>query len=99
VSRGQRDGSPTAVISVLKIGAATFSSKWVLSCTHNAEFTPFQTHYFSENLVAPGRKPGTSGSVARNPIPQRRYIVKTPAEKSPVTVTECIQRNVGKPCH
>jgi hypothetical protein len=31
-----------------------------------AEWTPFQTHYFSENLVAPGVKPGTSGSVARN---------------------------------
>jgi hypothetical protein len=28
--------------------------------------TPFQTHYFSENLVAPGIAPGTSGSVARN---------------------------------
>jgi hypothetical protein len=27
---------------------------------------PFQTHYFSENLVAPGIEPGTSGSVARN---------------------------------
>jgi hypothetical protein len=25
-----------------------------------------QTHYFSEYLVAPGIKPGTSGSVARN---------------------------------
>jgi hypothetical protein len=27
---------------------------------------PFQTHYFSENLVAPGIEPGISGSVARN---------------------------------
>jgi hypothetical protein len=27
---------------------------------------PFQTHYFSENLVAPGMEPGTPGSVARN---------------------------------
>jgi hypothetical protein len=26
----------------------------------------FQAHYFSENLVAPGIEPGTSGSVARN---------------------------------
>jgi hypothetical protein len=32
----------------------------------SAEWTPFQTHYFSENLVAPGIEPGTSGSVARN---------------------------------
>jgi hypothetical protein len=28
---------------------------------------PFQFHYFSENLVAPGIEPGTFGSVARNP--------------------------------
>jgi hypothetical protein len=26
--------------------------------THEAEWTPFQTHYFSENLVAPGMEPG-----------------------------------------
>jgi hypothetical protein len=26
---------------------------------------PFQTHYFSENLAAPGIEPGTSGSAAR----------------------------------
>jgi hypothetical protein len=31
-----------------------------------AEWTPFQAHYFSENLVAPGIEPGTSKSVARN---------------------------------
>jgi hypothetical protein len=31
-----------------------------------AEWTPFQTHYFSENLVAQGIEPRTSGSVARN---------------------------------
>jgi hypothetical protein len=23
-----------------------FSIKWLLSCTHEAEWTPFQTHYF-----------------------------------------------------
>jgi hypothetical protein len=37
-----------------------------LSCIHEAEWTTFQTNYFSENLVAPGIEPGTSGSVARN---------------------------------
>jgi hypothetical protein len=26
--------------------------------THEAEWTPFQTHYFSENLVALGIEPG-----------------------------------------
>jgi hypothetical protein len=33
---------------------------------HEAEWIPFQTHCFSENPVAPGMKPGISGSVAKN---------------------------------
>jgi hypothetical protein len=48
----------------VQTGAATISSKQLLNCIHEAEWSPFQTHYFSENLVAPGIKPGTSGSVA-----------------------------------
>jgi hypothetical protein len=40
--------------------------KWFLICTHEAEWTPFQTHYFPENLVAQGIETLTSGSVARN---------------------------------
>jgi hypothetical protein len=32
---------------------------------HDTEWTPFQTHYFLENLVGPGIEPGTSGSVGR----------------------------------
>jgi hypothetical protein len=43
-----------------------FSSKQLLNCAHEAEWTPFQIQYFSENLVVPGIEPGTSGSVARN---------------------------------
>jgi hypothetical protein len=39
-------------------GAATFSSKQLLNCTHEAEWTQFQTHCFSENLAAPGIEPG-----------------------------------------
>jgi hypothetical protein len=42
-----------------------FFIKELLSCTHEAEWTPFQTHYlFSslffppENLVVPGIEPG-----------------------------------------
>jgi hypothetical protein len=31
-----------------------FSIKQLLSCTHEAECTPFQTQYFSENVVVPG---------------------------------------------
>jgi hypothetical protein len=33
---------------------------------HEAEWTPFQTPYFSENLVVLGIERGTSGSIARN---------------------------------
>jgi hypothetical protein len=58
VSRSQRGGSPTAVISISWTGAATFSFKYLLNCTHEAEWTPFQTQYFSEDLVAPGIQPG-----------------------------------------
>jgi hypothetical protein len=43
-----------------------FSFKKLLSYPHEAEWTPLLTHYISENVVASGIKPGTSGSVARN---------------------------------
>jgi hypothetical protein len=32
--------------------------KYLYNCTHEAEWTLFQTHYFSENLVVPGIEPG-----------------------------------------
>jgi hypothetical protein len=54
-----------SLISVFYTGAATFlssSSSFILTRT---EWTPFQTHSYSDNLVAPGIVPGTSGSVAR----------------------------------
>jgi hypothetical protein len=35
-----------------------FSIKYLLSCTHEAEWTPFQTHYFFF-LVVPGIEPGS----------------------------------------
>jgi hypothetical protein len=35
-----------------------FPSKYLLSFTQEAEWTPFQTHYFSENLVEPGIERG-----------------------------------------
>jgi hypothetical protein len=47
-------------------GAATFlssSSSFILT---RAEWTPFQTHCYSENLVAPGIEAGTSELAARN---------------------------------
>jgi hypothetical protein len=36
-------------------------SSSLLSCTHEAVWTPFRTHYSSENLVAPEIEPVTSG--------------------------------------
>jgi hypothetical protein len=35
-----------------------FLSSSSLKCNREAEWTPFQTHYFSGNLVAPGIEPG-----------------------------------------
>jgi hypothetical protein len=57
---------PTAVLSIFKTGAAIFSSKELFICTHEAEWTAFQAHYFSKNFVAPRIEPRASGSVARN---------------------------------
>jgi hypothetical protein len=42
------------VFSIFQTGVATF----ILSCTHEAKWTPFQTHYFPENLVDLGIEPG-----------------------------------------
>jgi hypothetical protein len=36
---------------------------------------PFQTHCYSENLVAPGIEPGTSGLAARNSDYQTTEVV------------------------
>jgi hypothetical protein len=47
-------------------GGATFPFKQLLNYPHEAEWTPFQTQHFLENLVVLGIEPGTSGSVARN---------------------------------
>jgi hypothetical protein len=61
VSRGKLNGSEG---SVFYTGAA-ISLKQFLSYPHEAEWTPFQTHYFSEKLVTPEIEPRTSGSVTR----------------------------------
>jgi hypothetical protein len=50
VSRIQRGGSLTEL----------------LSCTHEVQWIPFQTHHFSENLVARGIEPGPLDLYARN---------------------------------
>jgi hypothetical protein len=41
------------ILDILE-GSRYFSIKQLLSCTHEAKWTPFQPHYFSENLIALG---------------------------------------------
>jgi hypothetical protein len=58
-------GSPWSLISVFQTGAATFlsnSSSFILT---RAEWAPFQTHCYTENLAVLGIEPGTYGSAAR----------------------------------
>jgi hypothetical protein len=47
-------------------GTATFPFKKLLIYPHKVGWTPFQTHDFSENLLAPGIESRISGSAARN---------------------------------
>jgi hypothetical protein len=56
---------PRPLISVFWTGAATFLSSSSSFIITRAEWTPFQTHCYSENVVALGIEHGTSGSAAR----------------------------------
>jgi hypothetical protein len=62
---GQRNCSLRALLSVFYTAAVTFHSSSA-SIMLTRLWTPFQTHIFTENVVAPGAEPGTSGSVVRN---------------------------------
>jgi hypothetical protein len=65
MSRGQRGESPTVVnLSFLDRSRYFLSSSSSFIRTRT-EWTSFQTHCYSENLVALGIEPGTSGTVAR----------------------------------
>jgi hypothetical protein len=66
VSRGQRGRTPTDVHISFLDPSRYFSFKKLLIYPHEVEWTPFQTHCYSENLVVPEIELGTSGSVARN---------------------------------
>jgi hypothetical protein len=55
-----------SLISVVYTGAVTFlssSSSFILT---RAEWNPLLNYCYSENLVASGLEPGTSGLAARN---------------------------------
>jgi hypothetical protein len=54
-----------SLISVFYTGAAFLSSSSSFALTR-AEWTPFQTYCYSENLVAPGIEPSASGLAVRN---------------------------------
>jgi hypothetical protein len=51
-----------------------------LNCTHEAECTPFQSHYLLETLVVLGIEPGTSRSVARNSDQTTEVVTSTKDE-------------------
>jgi hypothetical protein len=55
-----------SLISVFETGAATFLSSSTSFTLTRAEWTRFQTHCYSEYLVALGIEPGTSELAARN---------------------------------
>jgi hypothetical protein len=50
-----------------------------LKCTHEAEWTPFHAHYFSQNLVAPGIGPGP---------PDLKEIMTTRPQKYSITINK-----------
>jgi hypothetical protein len=66
-SRGQRGGTPTAVnLSFLDQSRHYFFFQVAPHLCSEAEWTLFQTHQYSGNLVAPEIEPGTTESAARN---------------------------------
>jgi hypothetical protein len=54
-----------SLISVFYTETATFLSSSSSFIFTRAEWTPFQIYCYSENLVASGMEPRTSGSAAR----------------------------------
>jgi hypothetical protein len=66
VSRGQGDGSPTVINLSFLDWSLYFSFKYRFIYAQESEWTPFQTNYYTENLVEPGIEPRTSELAARN---------------------------------
>jgi hypothetical protein len=68
VSHGQCNRSlwPYSQISILE--PLLFLAKQLLNCTHEAEWTIFQTQYFSEKSGITRNRIQTSGSVARGSL-------------------------------
>jgi hypothetical protein len=77
---------PWPLISVFYTGAAILSFKLLLIYLHEVEWSPIQTHWYSENLLAPGIEPGPLGlqTGALTTRPQRRS-----EDTNEVTKLEC----------
>jgi hypothetical protein len=58
--------SPTIVKLGFLERSRYLSFKQLLIYPQEAEWHPFQTDYYSENVMALGIEPGTSGTVERN---------------------------------
>jgi hypothetical protein len=58
ISRGRRNGSLWPYSRLSRPESIQFHSKQLLNCTHEGQWTPFQTHHFSGNVVALGIEPG-----------------------------------------
>jgi hypothetical protein len=54
------------VTANVALGSPIVSFKEHLSYPHEAEWNPFQTHCYTENLVELGIELGTSAALARN---------------------------------
>jgi hypothetical protein len=65
-ARGQSEGFTTDVNLSFVDRSWYFSFKQLLIYPHEAEWTLFQTHRYSENLVGLWIEPGPCGSAARN---------------------------------
>jgi hypothetical protein len=65
-SRGQRGGTPTVVNLSFLDRSLYFLLQVALIYAKEAQWTPSQANCYSENVVAPGIEPGTSGSAAAN---------------------------------
>jgi hypothetical protein len=74
---------PTAYSEFSRPEPLLFLQKWLLNCTHEAQWIPFKTHYFSENLVVLGIKPGPLDLYPKTltSIPQRWSLENTTFRK------------------
>jgi hypothetical protein len=79
---------PRPLISVFWNGAITFLSSSSSFIFTRAEWTPFQTHCYSGNLVAPGIEPGISLSAARDSAHRTTEAVSGDSIKYSVINTE-----------